>query len=290
MAPIWQWGIDVIVFIQQIRSPFSDAFFFFISFFGTHVFYIILLPFLYWCVDKKYAYGIFIIFLISSWSNAVAKDLLLHPRPYNLNEAVKIGKTSGYGIPSGHAQQSLVVGVSLSLWLKNRFFTYFSVAAILLIALSRVYLGVHFPTDIFGGWLLGSIILFILWPFSDRIVIFLSGFSPYVLSAVSVIIPALLSLILASKWSVMSMGALSGVCAGLIIEKKYLNFQETKNLKAAVPRYITGAAILMLIFSVDNILSGMKVPYYLIMVFVHSWILGIWVSAGAPWLFKKCGI
>jgi len=290
MEQIWQQGIDIIIFVQKIRSPFSDAFFFFISFFGTHVFYIILLPFLYWCVDKKYAYGIFIIFLISSWSNAVAKDLLLHPRPYNLNEAVKIGKTSGYGIPSGHAQQSLVVGVSLSLWLKNRFFTYFSVAAILLIALSRVYLGVHFPTDIFGGWLLGSIILFILWPFSDRIVIFLSGFSPYVLSAVSVIIPALLSLILASKWSVMSMGALSGVCAGLIIEKKYLNFQETKNLKAAVPRYITGAAILMLIFSVDNILSGMKVPYYLIMVFVHSWILGIWVSAGAPWLFKKCGI
>jgi len=290
MEPIWQWGIDVIIFIQQIRSSFFDVFFFSVSFFGTHVFYLMLLPFLYWCVDKKYASRIFILFLISSWSNTVMKDLIHHPRPYHLNEAVKIGRAGGYGIPSGHAQGSLVVGVSLSLWLRNRFFSYFISAAVLLIALSRLYLGVHFPTDILGGWILGTMVLLLLWPCFDRVEKFLSRMNSFVLSAASVVLPAILSLIIASKWSVMSMGALSGFLIGQIFEKKYSDFQQIKNFKAGILRYISGMVVLAFIVSAGNIISEVKFPFHFLIMFVFAWISGIWISAGAPWLFKKLGI
>ncbi len=290
MEPIWQWGINVIIVIQKIRSPFFDAFFFSVSFFGTHIFFLMVLPFLYWCVEKKYASRIFILYLFSSWSNTVMKDLIHHPRPYHLNEAVKIGRAGGYGIPSGHAQGSMVVGVSLSLWFRNRFFTYFSTAAILLIALSRLYLGVHFPTDILGGWIFGTVILFLLWPNFDRLEKFLSGTNPFILSAAAFIIPAILSCVLLSKWSVMSMGALSGFLIGQVFEKKYSDFQQIKNFKAGILRYISGAAILMIIFSAGYIISGMSVPFHFAIVFVHAWVLGFWTSAGAPWLFKKIGI
>lgn len=290
MEPIWQWGIDVIIFIQQIRSPFFDLFFFTVSFFGTHIFYLMLLPFLYWCIDKKYASRIFILFLVSSWSNTVMKDLIHHPRPYHLNEAVKIGMAGGYGIPSGHAQGSLVMGVSLSLWLRNRFFSYFSAAAVLLIALSRLYLGVHFPTDILGGWILGTVVLFVLWPDFDRVEKVLSRMNPFALSAVAVLLPAILSLVLASKWPVMSMGALSGFLIGQIFEKKYSDFQQIKNLKAGILRYISGMLILVLIFSAGYIISVLKVPFHFLILFMLAWISGIWISAGAPRLFKKLGI
>lgn len=290
MELIWQWGIDLIIFIQKIRSPFFDAFFFSVSFFGTHVFYLMLLPFLYWCVDKKYASRIFILFLVSSCFNTVMKQLIHHPRPYQLNEAVKIGRAGGYGIPSGHAQGSLVMGVSLSLWFRNRFFTYLSTAAILLIALSRLYLGVHFPTDILGGWILGTVILFALWPNFDRLEKFLSVTNPYVLSAAAFVIPGILSCVLLSKWSMMSMGALSGFMIGQVFEKKYTDFQRIKNFKAGILRYISGAAILMIIFSAGYIISGMGITFHFVIVFVHAWVLGFWISAGAPWLFKKIGI
>ncbi len=287
MEHIWQWGINVIIVVQKIRSPFFDSFFSFVSFFGELIFYMALLPFLYWCFDKKSAARIFVLFLISSWVNTVLKDLINHPRPYNLNESVKIGKTPGPGIPSGHAQLSLVVWGSMSLWLKKRFFTYASIFIILIIAFSRIYLGVHFPTDVLGGWFLGALALIMLWPFFDKIEKFLLQFSPVILAAVAIIIPGLLSQIIASKGSVMSMGALSGFCVGIIIENRYIKFSPAANFKTGFLRVLIGLTVLMLVYFAEKILFSKSSQYYLIFIFVHSWILCLWVCAGAPWLFKK---
>ncbi len=287
MEHMWQWGIDVIISVQTIRSPFFDSFFTIISFFGTMVFYLLFLPVLYWCFDKKYAARIFFLFIISSWFNTILKDLFNHPRPYSLNETVKIGKTGGPGLPSGHAQQSFVVWGSVSLWLKNRVFSYLAVFIILIIAFSRIYLGVHFPTDIFAGWLIAAVILIVMWPLFDRIESFLPGMNALMMAAASVIIPAVLSFIMASKTSVMSMGALSGFCAGIMIERRYINFSKSSGLRNGILRYIAGGVLLLLLFSAEKFLFSKDSSFYLISVFIHSWILSIWVFAGAPWLFKK---
>ncbi len=287
MEHVWQWGLDVIVVVQKIRSPFFDSFFSLISFFGELIFYMALLPFVYWCFDKKSAARIFVLFLVSSWINSVMKDLINHPRPYNLNESVKIGKTPGPGIPSGHAQLSLVVWGSLALWLKKKFFTYFSVFLILIIAFSRIYLGVHFPTDILGGWFLGALALILLWPFFDKIEKFLLQFSPVILAVLAIIIPAMLSPIAASKSSVMSMGALSGFCIGIILENKYIKFLPAANFKTGLLRLLSGLTVLMLVYYAEKILFSKSSSYYLVFIFIHSWILSLWVCAGAPLMFKK---
>ncbi len=287
MENIWQWGIDVIHVVQQIRSPFFDLFFKTVSFTGAMIFYMIFLPFIYWCYDKKYGSRIFILILISGWFNSVLKDFINHPRPYNLDESVKIGKTGGPGIPSGHAQQSLVVWGFLAIWRRNRSFIYFSAAVILLIAFSRVYLGVHFPTDIFGGWIAGALILAVFWLSIDRVDLFLSRINPVILAVVSIIIPALFSMILASKSSVMSAGALSGFCVGIIIEKRYINFDSAAGFKSVLIRYISGAFFLILLFFSQKLLFSKSSQSYLIFVFAHSWFMFLWISAGAPWLYKK---
>ena len=290
MENIWQWGIDVITAVQKIRSPFFDSFFLFISFFGTHIFYILLIPLIYWCYDKKYASRILILFLISGWLNTVMKDMINHPRPYNLDETVKIGNTKGPGIPSGHAQQSLVVLSALSLWRRNRFFTSGAAVLILLIALSRIYLGVHFPTDILGGWLLGAVIIAALWPVFDKIENFLQRANAYILASVAVIIPGLLALITASVWPVMSMGALSGFCEGLILEKRYIGFERAGNTASVINRFLTGTAVPGILFSAEKLLFSSDTSYYMIIVFIYSFVIGIWISAGAPWMFKKIRI
>jgi len=286
MEHVWQWGIDVIKVVQQIRSPFFDLFFKTVSFTGAMIFYMIFLPFIYWCYDKKFGSRIFIVVLISGWFNSILKDFINHPRPYNIDESVKIGKTGGHGIPSGHAQHSLVVWGSLSIWLKSRRFFYFS-AVVLLIAFSRVYLGVHFPTDIIGGWIAGALILAVFWLSIDRVVLFLSGINPVILAALSIIIPALFSMILASKSSVMSAGALSGFCVGIIIEKRYINFGSATGFKSYLIRYLSGAFFLILLFLSQKLLFSKSSQNYLIFVFAHSWIMFLWISAGAPWLYKK---
>jgi len=287
MEQIWQWGISVIITVQKIRSPFFDSFFSLISFCGTMIFYMALLPFIYWCFNKKYASRIFILFFVSSWFNSILKNIINHPRPYNLNESVKIGKTGGPGLPSGHAQQSLVVWGSISLWLKNKFFTYFSVVFILLIGFSRIYLGVHFPTDVLGAWIVGAVVLFVLWHFLDRIEMFLLQFSPVFLAITAIIIPALFSVIAATKSSVMPMGGLSGFCVGIILEKKYVNFRPAANLISGSVRFFCGMVILLILFFAEKYMFTKSTPHYMFFVFIHSWILCLWISFGAPLLFKK---
>ncbi len=287
MENIWQWGIDVIKIVQQIRSPFFDLFFKFISFTGGMVFYMIFLPFIYWCYDKKFGSRIFILIIFSGWLNSILKDFINHPRPYNLDESVKIGTTRGPGIPSGHAQQSLVVWGSLSLWRKNRRFVFFSAAVILLIAFSRVYLGVHFPTDILAGWIAGAVLLIVFWLFIDRLEILFSRINTVILAVVSIIIPMLFSMIFASKSSVMSSGALSGFCVGMILEKKYINFKSSAGFISCLIRYLSGGFILVLLFFSQKILFSKSSQNNLIFIFVHSWFMFLWISAGAPWLHKK---
>lgn len=287
MEQVWQWGIDCIIVIQKIRTPFFDAMFVFISSLGTQMFYMLLIPVLYWCFDRKTAARIFILFFISSWLNSVMKDFISHPRPYNLDESVQIGHTGGPGIPSGHAQQSLVLWSYLAVWVKKPLFTSFAVFIILAIALSRLYLGVHFPTDILGGWFLGALLLLAAWPAFDKIEIFAQKLNPALLGSVVLIVPVLLSFILPSRWSVSPIGAASGFCIGLIIEQHSTGFAPADSVKKGFFRYISGIIVLFIIFFTGKHIFGITTPGYLVYLFIHSWIMGLWVSAGAPRMFAK---
>lgn len=160
MNEILQWGIDVIIDIQQIRTPYSDCFFKAITTLGSGYIYYIVLPVIFWCANSTLSARFILILFFSLWVNSEFKTILQQPRPYNLDPSVKIGATGGPGLPSGHAQGSLVFWGYLSFWINKKWFYILSSIIILLIAFSRLYLGVHFPTDILGGWILGFLILF----------------------------------------------------------------------------------------------------------------------------------
>lgn len=290
MEQVWHWGLDIIHYVQRIRSPFFDSFFSAVSFFGTVSFYIVFLPVLYWCTDKRHARRLLIIFLVSGWVNSVCKDFFNHPRPYNLDETVKIGKTAGPGLPSGHAQQSLTVWGYFILWIRKPSFTYLSVAVILLIAFSRIYLGVHFPTDIIGGWVLAIIILLTGYYSADSIEQFVSRVDRRLLAAVLIILPVVLSLYYPSSSSLMSMGTLSGAAVGIVVETGFINFPEAKNIKSGLIRYCSGLAVLAVVYSAGGLLPAKGTMAGMIAVYIHSWIMGLVVSAGMPLIYKRAGI
>jgi undecaprenyl-diphosphatase len=89
--------------------------------------------------------------------NDLLKFAIERPRPDAILQSARIF-TSGF--PSGHATLSCVTYISAAaLFYERRARTYLLTIAILVVALtgfSRIYLGVHFPTDILGGWCIGS--------------------------------------------------------------------------------------------------------------------------------------
>jgi undecaprenyl-diphosphatase len=111
-------------------------------------------------IKKRYKKGLFLggTVLFSSFVVYVLKEVIQRARPMS-----SIITETGYSFPSGHALLSLVFfGMIFFLFCKkNRLFTILiSLLAVLLIGFSRIYLSVHWFSDVFGGYLIGSFILF----------------------------------------------------------------------------------------------------------------------------------
>ncbi|VTS16184.1 PAP2 family protein [Streptococcus anginosus] len=101
------------------------------------------------------------------------KGVYQRPRPALQHLVVE----SGFSFPSGHALASTLIFGTLLIIVSQRMQTVQTkrllqgllIAMILLIVMSRVYLGVHYPTDVLGSLLLGVGILYIEFPYYDKV-------------------------------------------------------------------------------------------------------------------------
>ena len=87
--------------------------------------------------------------------NLIIKNLVARTRPYDINTNVKLltSKPFEYSFPSGHTLVSVISATILTLTSKK--FAIFAIPIALLVAFSRLYLYVHFPTDVLGAIILG---------------------------------------------------------------------------------------------------------------------------------------
>jgi membrane-associated phospholipid phosphatase len=158
--PILQWGIDLILWLQSAGSwPVTplNAF----TFLGNLEFYLLLLPALYWCVDSRLGLRVAIVLMVSIALNSLLKMLLHDPRPYWVDPQVQLlaGPESTFGIPSGHAQNSVVLWGLIAAHFNKKWVWAAAVVLAGLVGFSRIFLGVHFPTDVLAGWVLGCVLL-----------------------------------------------------------------------------------------------------------------------------------
>ncbi|MGZ6275898.1 MAG: phosphatase PAP2 family protein [Syntrophales bacterium] len=164
MNPILDWGINLIAELQSsipwLRVPAQ-----FFSVLGTEEFYLVILPFLYWCVDFRLGLRVGVILTVSDSLNIFFKFVFHQPRPFWVSDRVRaFGAEGSYGLPSGHAQHAMTVWGTMAVGI-NGWMRWLMVALIFLIGCSRIALAVHFPTDVLAGWLIGALILwaFLKW-------------------------------------------------------------------------------------------------------------------------------
>ncbi|MBA3532877.1 MAG: phosphatase PAP2 family protein, partial [Ardenticatenales bacterium] len=156
----WQeWGYAVIQAVQTYQTPAATLLFKALSFMGEEEFYLLFMPLLYWLADKRVALRFTILFLFSTYLNTFLKEVAAQPRPSAERVTVLLDDPGGGGIPSGHSQNAVVSWGFTAFQRPMPWFRWAMLTLILGISLSRIYLGVHFPHDVLGGWLVGGALL-----------------------------------------------------------------------------------------------------------------------------------
>lgn len=128
-----------------------------VTFLGNAIFYLAILVILYYVWDKKKAYRAIVALVTTRMVNASTKAAFKLPRPDDIfGHTIK---ETSFGLPSGHTQLSTTLWGVLCSFVVKWGMLIVSIALPLLIAFSRIYLAVHWFTDVLMGFGIGLIIL-----------------------------------------------------------------------------------------------------------------------------------
>ena len=272
--------LQLIKWIQSFQTEWLDQIFIAATMLGEEFFIIALLSFSYWCVDKQNSRYLVLILGLSVVTNGALKELFNHARPIGEEgvRSIYTDTASGHSFPSGHTQTATAFFAGAMTLFKNRLFRVVAVILIFLVAISRIYLGVHWPIDVVGGILFGvaSVILGrkiyrycekyrVFWPYF--IILFLAIGSLFIFE---------------SSNYLKAVGVLGGFFFGYFIEENYLDFDVRAPLIFQALKYIVGLGFTGFIF------LGLKVimPEGVYWEGIRYFITVVFVIAGAPAIFR----
>ena len=281
-------GTSLIIWLQQF-SPILDLPFTIITALGNESFFLLFLPLVYWCLHRRIGAGLAILFLLSASLNAIAKAMFGMPRPFAVDPSVmQLAAASGNGFPSGHTQGAVVVWLYLAVRLKKAWLWWIAGLLIFLIPLSRLYLGVHFPLDLAGGYVIGGLLLMVFIKAEGPVAMAMATCSKQTAIIVwcSVSIAAVLMVKAHGPYVVGTVASLMGTGLGLFIERRWIGFEINPDPLKRCLRYLMGVVVLIAIYVGLKIgFAGLE-PGWLFR-FIRYGLVGLWTAAGAPLFFKR---
>lgn len=322
MQTVWDWGVALIVMMQAVGDEVA-IFWRAVSVLGDEVFFLLLIPFLFWCVSPRASIRVGLVLLLGTAINSFFKLALAGPRPYWYSAEVRaFTAESSFGLPSAHAQNTAGVWGALASLIARPWAWGVALLLAFLVGISRMALGVHFPTDVLVGWLLGMLTLAAYLRWSDALWRWLQGFSleaqvglSFAFSLLLVIFAALPSLLgsheLPTAWvqqaalaqpdatihpwstenAVTVGGTWFGFTAGLLLLMQQGGFQASGPWGQRAARFALGIVVVVLlwaglgaIFPRDESLVAAGLRY------LRYTLISFWIAFGAPLLFRRIGL
>ena len=274
-----EFELNIIRAIQSIANPFLDGLFQFITMFGEEAILIPLIAVIYWAFNKKMGEYIAYASLTSVLVNGAIKDIFKAKRPIGEPgiRSLRVETATGYSFPSGHTQGTASFWSAIAIYLKNNYMYAISALIIILVAISRLYLGVHYPKDVLFGAIFGILTSFITYKLFNKVN---NKIALYFITFI-IFIPALLYA--HSADFIKGMGTFLGFALGIYVEKKYVNFSVEGKSINKILRVVIGLAILILLK------VGLKAvfPNKLVFHFLRYFIIVFFGIGLYPAIFKK---
>lgn len=251
---------EFIIWLQSFENAFFDFFFNFISFLGEEFVYIALLSAVYWLYNKKLGEYIGVTLGVTFALNTGLKELFSKPRPFEVSDEIinkRPGSSTGHSMPSGHAQGAATFYMSTALAFKKHWAIILAGVITILMMFSRMYLGVHYLEDVLVGATLGILLSLLGYKLFFRLSLNETMLHKIYFIIMVVFLP--MFFIYISRESANDFykgyGIMVGIMSGVIIEKKWVNFEVKRVFKTLVFRYIFGLIILALILTLTGVMA-----------------------------------
>lgn len=273
------------VFLQRFRAPWLDTLMYLVTCLGSEWFFMIALPLMYWTWNKRSGYRMAALFLFGEWTKNALKMAFHTPRPKSsLDAAVLHPETGpGYSFPSGHTEGSTVFWGQFALEVRKMWAWLLAATLILLVSISRLYLNVHWPVDVVGGFLLGMVLLV---AFNAASALWARLELPFAVRGLCILVlPAIMYLVYHGDDSLIAIGFMFGFPMGHLLEERYLGWNERAPLAVNFLKGVAGMGGLL------AIRFGLKMvfPETVAADIARYALAGLWASFGAPLIFVGLG-
>ncbi|MFZ5351286.1 MAG: phosphatase PAP2 family protein [Bacillota bacterium] len=273
--------VEILKFIQGFKTPLLDKLFELITITAEETTIMVIVALVFWCISKDLGYRMGFIFLSGNALNLCLKETFHTARPIGVEgiESLRTHTAHGYSFPSGHTQTSTMFWTTLMLYCKNKLLYIISILFFILVGFSRMYLGVHWPIDVAGGIVIGFIWVIIVNKIYDYTTKTKNGMIFLIL-----LVPMFIGLIFFKTDSYYkACAAMLGLYIGYLIENRYIQYETEAGLITQIIKAVLGLVILL------GLKEGIKVvlPETLISDFLRYTIIGIWITAGATYVFSK---
>lgn len=303
--------MDILYALEKIRTPFWNGVMSAVTQLGGEVIFIVAAVVVFWCVSKWEGYYLMTIAFCGTVLNQFLKLICRVPRPwvrdpnFTIVESAR-AEATGYSFPSGHTQNAIGLFGGMARWGGRRWVRLGLTALALVIAFSRMYLGVHTPADVGVSLVLAAALVLGLYPLMRRAQE-KPRYMGYVLAAMLVVSGAFVVFVeaygfsadtdaenlasgIGNAWKML--GAVAGMTLAWLLDRRYIHFETQAVWWVQVIKVAVGMALLL------AIKSGLKAP--LLALLGHEGLAGgvryflLVLVAGAVWplVFRpmsKCG-
>ena len=292
--------LQIVEWFQGLSNGFFDAFFGLITEFGGDLVFLVVGTLLFWLYDKRFGYRFMTLFLFTLGLNDIFKNFIQRPRPFVADNAESIGEeTYGYAMPSAHSSNAGIMALVLNerFGKLKKFITPTLFTMMVLVGLSRVYLGQHYLSDVMMGFLLAAVVFY-----------FYRRYDSLIEENATIVISSALGLLLlfmiifgvfydtlgidsteSFRNLYIAFGSILGLSLGHKLELKYVKYSEKAPWFIQIAKYVIGLIVALIIQ------EGFKrvLPYpdtqtmlTVILDSIRYFLLTLWLSLGALATFK----
>ena len=270
----FDWEVSLIEWVQNTMGSVGTALAKVFSFIGGETFSLLLLIVMLFCYKKAAGKRVAMTVLTASMWFPMIKNIVLRVRPYMVHkDNIKVLQVvepdadpmdiiqQGFSFPSGHGATAVSLFGSIGRELRKRWMWTLTILMPLMIGLSRIAVGVHYPTDVLAGWAVGLCAIgfnILLQKYVKK------EWMRYVILLI-LTVPGIFWC--TSRDYFTALGLLIAAAIAFPYEEKYVKFQDTRNIWAMILR-TTGAfaiyfalnTLLKMPFSKEWLDSGMLLP------------------------------